>query len=159
MVLGNSQAYTVKYIPTNIEEQVAGLNSSLSPHNTGGVFSYKYGIELVKDNIIDLLTTRRGDRVMLPDFGTTIHLAPFELLDSYLKDDIKNDILRTISFYEPRVDVVSCEVLESDELEEFEYQLYGGSARGGMREHQLIVRLIISLKGDAASSSSIVLAY
>tara|TARA_R110002110_G_scaffold43581_7_gene135124 strand:- start:137 stop:616 length:480 start_codon:yes stop_codon:yes gene_type:complete len=159
MVLGNSQAYTVKYVPTNIEEQSAGLNSSLTPHNPGGVFSYKYGIELVKDNLIDLLTTKRGDRVMLPDFGTAIHMAPFELLDFYLKEDIKNDILRAISFYEPRVDVLSCEVLEINEISIHDYNLYSGVARGISGENKLLVELVVALKSDAASSATIVLAY
>ena len=98
---------------------------------------------------------------MLPDFGTNIHMAPFELLDDYLKDDIKNDILRTISLYEPRVDVLSCEVLEFNEVEKFKYDLYLGSDEmtGTTSEHKLLVELVIALKEDAAASASIVLAY
>lgn len=159
MAFGNSQAYTVKYVPTNIEPQLAGLDSNLSPHNSGGSFSFKYGIELVKQNVVELLTTKRGDRVMLPTFGTNIHKALFEPLDEYLKADIEKEILRTISEFEPRVDVLSLEVLEYDEVTAFTYEMYDGRSQGGMVEHKLQVELVVALKNDITASASIVLAY
>ena len=47
--------------------------------------------------------TRRGARVMRPDFGTDVRQAVFEPLDSRLVDTLKSQISSTIAKYEPRV--------------------------------------------------------
>ena len=38
-----------------------------------GLFDVKTDIDLIKENIIQILNTRRGERVMLPLFGSRIH--------------------------------------------------------------------------------------
>jgi len=157
MALGNSEAYTVKYVPLGIDKQLTGLNSKLDPRNSGGIFSKKYGISLVKDNVIDLLSTRRGDRVMLPDFGTNIHMAVFEELDTFLRRDIENTIHRTIAIYEPRVDVKSLKISMIDDGVFF--SMPTSDVVGLMSDSKVLIELVVSLKEDALATEYINLAF
>jgi phage baseplate assembly protein W len=157
MTLGNAEAYTVKYVPLGITEQLTGLNSGLSPVNAGGVFSKQYGVQLVKRNLIDLLSTKKGDRVMLPDYGTNLHLAVFEELDSYLKQDIENTISRAIATYEPRVDIKHLSV---DIIDDTVYFSVATEEIVGFTENsKVLISLTVALKEDALSTEHINLAF
>ena len=157
MVLGNSEAYTVKYIPIGIDEQLTGLSSRMSTANAGGIFSKKYGIALIKDNLIDLLSTKQGDRVMLPNYGTNIHLAVFEELDSYLRKDIENTILRAIATYEPRVDIKNLEVSVYADQEFFANP--NSDIVGLTEESKILISLTVALKEDSLTTEFINLAF
>lgn len=160
MVLGNSQAYQVKYVTTGSEKSLVGLNSSLSCKNSGGVFSKQYGIHLVKNNLIDLLTTKKGDRVMLPQYGTNIHLAVFEPLDEFLKRDIQNEILTAIATYEPRVNVLNLIVQETETSDD--YSLVLADEKAGLSlstESKITVSLTVALKDDILATENISLAF
>lgn len=61
-----------------------------------------YDVELVKEDIVNHIYTRVGERLMLPSFGTTIPDMPFEQLDQSTVGLIREDILRVLN-YEPRV--------------------------------------------------------
>ena len=167
MVLGNSEAYQVKFVPTSVDAQIGGLNSRVSTQNAGGVFSLQYGVALIRNNILDLLSTKRGERVMLPDYGTNMHLALFEPLDEFLVEDIKLDISRAIATYEPRVDILHLEVTEFDESITFSYYTHleplpcSGArlAHGETADSKLRVELVVALKDDVTSTESIILAY
>jgi len=157
MTLGNAEAYTVKYVPLGITEQLTGLNSGLSPVNAGGVFSKQYGVQLVKRNLIDLLSTKKGDRVMLPDYGTNLHLAVFEELDSYLKQDIEKTISRAIATYEPRVDIKHLSV---DIIDDTVYFSVATEEIVGFTENsKVLISLTVALKEDALSTEHINLAF
>lgn len=59
---------------------------------------------LIKNDILQLLLTSPGERVMRPDFGTGIRKFAFQPLDDNSIRDIKSDIARAIQLFEPRVD-------------------------------------------------------
>ena len=60
---------------------------------------------LIKNDILQLLLTSPGERVMRPDFGTVVRKAPFEQGDSRLMNAIKDSIMEALSIYEPRVEI------------------------------------------------------
>lgn len=61
-----------------------------------------YDVDLVKEDIINHIYTRLGERVMLPSFGTTIPDLTFEQMDQTTIGIVREDILRVIN-YDPRV--------------------------------------------------------
>lgn len=61
-----------------------------------------YDVELVKEDIINHIYTRVGERIMMPSFGTAIPDMPFEQLDRSTVGIIREDILRVLN-YEPRI--------------------------------------------------------
>lgn len=62
-------------------------------------------IELVKTDLINHIFTKRGDRVMMPTFGTLVPDLLFEPLDE-TTTDILEDELRSVFDYDPRVEIL-----------------------------------------------------
>ena len=62
-------------------------------------------IDLVKQDILNHIYTRLGERYMMPDFGTTIMDMPFEQLDEITLISIQQDLIDVI-LYDPRVEFV-----------------------------------------------------
>lgn len=63
------------------------------------------GVELVNMDILSHLYTDRGERVMMPSFGTYISSAAFEPLTEHLISKLRDDI-ETVIDYDPRVEKI-----------------------------------------------------
>jgi phage baseplate assembly protein W len=72
-----------------------------------------YDFECIRQDIINQFNTRKGERVMNPNFGTIIWDAIFEPMMEDTKSAISSDI-RAILNNEPRIDV---EAVKVDEFE------------------------------------------
>lgn len=59
-------------------------------------------IELVKMDLLNHIYTRKGERVMMPNFGTRIPELAFEPLDQITLDILEED-LRAVFAFDPRV--------------------------------------------------------
>lgn len=80
-------------------------------------FRYQYDksivltdIDLVKRDLYNHIFTRKGDRIKMPTFGTTIPDMLFEPLTEELLFDIDSQ-LRTVFNYDPRVELTSLEII------------------------------------------------
>ena len=69
--------------------------------------------DLVIEDLMNHIMTRRGERVMLPTYGSIIHEMKFEPLTPETTDLIRADLTKIIDT-DPRVDLVSIEVTDSD---------------------------------------------
>jgi len=72
-------------------------------------------IELVKRDLLNHFHTRKGERVMLPNFGSNIQDYIFEPLVDHILEDLRADV-RSIIDAEPRVEFIDMHVLESGHL-------------------------------------------
>jgi phage baseplate assembly protein W len=72
-----------------------------------------YDKDLVKRDLLNHIFTRRGERVMNPTFGTSIHDLLFEPFNESLKDRIISEIREVINA-EPRVQLEGIETFEED---------------------------------------------
>tara|TARA_R100000458_G_C8277463_1_gene252964 strand:- start:1058 stop:1480 length:423 start_codon:yes stop_codon:yes gene_type:complete len=72
----------------------------------GGFFTMTDGAETVMAGLKQLLLTNRGERVMRPDFGTSLRKSVFEPYTASLKIQLREEIKATIRKYEPRVDII-----------------------------------------------------
>lgn len=97
-------------------KKIYGLNYPLGSKNTRGYFSKIAGVDLVKSNLNQLLKTNKGERVMLPDYGTNLYHFLFEPLDKTTFTAIKDDILRAIDSYAPGVEVIKLSVIPNDKV-------------------------------------------
>jgi phage baseplate assembly protein W len=70
-----------------------------------GFMSRQVDEQLIKNDLLQLLLTSPGERVMRLDFGTGIRSFLFKNLDDYAVDSLKADIAQAISQYERRVNV------------------------------------------------------
>ncbi len=73
--------------------------------------------EDIKSSLNILLTTRLGERVMLPDYGCNLEELMFENLDRTLVTYVTELIKTAILYHEPRIDVIKIDISETDPLE------------------------------------------
>jgi phage baseplate assembly protein W len=78
-----------------------------------GMLRTQRGINQVKSDLLVLLLTEPGERVMLPEFGTPLKKFLFEPNTSSLVDSVKDAIANSIKMWEPRIAVSQIEVTNS----------------------------------------------
>ena len=66
-------------------------------------------IDLVKEDLLRHIYTIKGERVMMPNFGTRIPLLAFEPNDETTRATIEED-LRAVFNYDPRVQLLQLNV-------------------------------------------------
>lgn len=88
-----------------------GLYRGFSSHEyqNSKTFGIK-DIELVKLDLLNHIYTRKGERVMMPTFGTRIPDMPFEPLDEMSLMIIEEDLLEVVKF-DPRVELMQMSVI------------------------------------------------
>lgn len=85
---------------------------------------YKGGLELeesiarINQSLWILFDTRKGSKILQPDFGSSIHELRFDPLDAILLDQLEYHIRNDISAWEKRIEVISIDFQDSEELRE-----------------------------------------
>lgn len=69
----------------------------------------------IEESIYLILSTKKGERVMLPDFGCGIHDLVFAPNNSVTNSLIVNEVRSALVRYEPRIDVLDISVESSHE--------------------------------------------
>lgn len=73
--------------------------------------------EDIESSLHILLSTRLGERVMLPEYGCNLDELMFEELDRTLITYIVQLIKNAILYHEPRIDVIKIDISETEPLE------------------------------------------
>ena len=77
----------------------------------------------VKQAILNLLLTQKGERLYNAQYGSDLRSHLFEPLDFGTAGTIKDEIVRTLKYYEPRVSIDECVVEPNIESNGFDVQL------------------------------------
>lgn len=75
------------------------------------ILSRQEDTQLIKNDILQLLLTIPGERVMRPDFGVNLRNAVFEPGDEATVSALEDEIREAILNNEPRVDVLDVVIL------------------------------------------------
>lgn len=86
--------------------------------------------QLVKNNILQILSTIPGERVMRPDFGVNLRNMVFEQINPVSIDILRTNILDAIRKYEPRVNILQLSIIQ------------------GENRNTLIIKLVANFKQD-----------
>ena len=78
-----------------------------------GILAQKSGIDQIKADLLQLLLTNPGERVMLPTYGTPLRRLMFEPNDPQLEITAKKMIADAIEEWEPRIVVSQIEVFST----------------------------------------------
>jgi phage baseplate assembly protein W len=78
-----------------------------------GLLRTQSGINQIKSDLLVLLLTEPGERVMLPGFGTPLKKFIFEPNDPSLVESVRNAIIDSIRNWEPRIRITDIEVTNS----------------------------------------------
>lgn len=81
---------------------VKPMTTSIQLENNGNNTFKMTDIPLVERNLINHIFTKKGSRLMMPSFGTTIPDKLFEPLTQSVLNDIKTELQAVIN-YDPRV--------------------------------------------------------
>jgi len=92
-----------------------GLAYPITKHPLG-FFHSQSGLDQIKSDLLVLLLTNPGERVMLPDFGTPLRKLVFEPNDPMIINQTRQMIAESIRKWEPRVQIQ--DILVSNNIDE-----------------------------------------
>lgn len=97
---------TIRVNPLDLQKNIA-IGVSL-PFNGPGVFNSTFTTkDQIKSNLVNLLLTSTGERVMNPNFGTYLKRFLFEGITDSNLESLKDNLLNSISIYIPDITVTS----------------------------------------------------
>lgn len=96
-------------------EQSLGLNYPIQRSNDGYFDKTFTTIEHTKANIINVLSTKRGERIARPDFGTKLEELLFEPMTEQLRIDIREEIERSVERFLSYVTITELEVRRDED--------------------------------------------
>lgn len=91
----------------------------------------------IRQSILIILETSRGERVMRPDFGCGIHDLVFEAIDVALLTRVETSVLEALTRFESRIEVLSVradpfEAADGLLLIELEYRIHRTNQIGNL---------------------------
>ena len=97
---------TIRVNPLDLQKNIA-IGVSL-PFNGPGVFKSTYTTkDQIKSNLINLLLTDIGERVMNPNFGTNLKRFLFEGITNINNEALIDSLNNSISIYIPEITVTN----------------------------------------------------
>jgi phage baseplate assembly protein W len=93
---------TIRVNPLDLQNNIA-IGIAL-PFNGPGVFNSTYSTrDQIKSNLINLLLTNKGERIMNPEFGADLKTVLFEGMVEELDEQIKRLIVTNVSIFVPEI--------------------------------------------------------
>lgn len=91
------------------------LHFPFSISNLGKIATVEaYTKDHIENNLLQLITTRKGERIMQPEYGANIDKTVFEEADNEaLINMILHELCETISIYEPRIELTTDDITYS----------------------------------------------
>jgi phage baseplate assembly protein W len=81
------------------------------PFNGGGVFNKTYSTQdQVKSNLINLLLTYKGERILNPEFGADLPKLLFDPITDNIIKKIQDQIITNVNIYIPEIILTNIEV-------------------------------------------------
>jgi hypothetical protein len=103
--------------PTNVSSQAYVQKSQFykgfSTVNDSSMTSKIYDFELIQQDIMNMFQTKKGERVMNPEFGTVIWSLIYEPFTDDVKQLISDDVTRILN-YDPRVTPTEIQITEAE---------------------------------------------
>ena len=101
---------TIRVNPLDLQKNIV-IGVSL-PFNAKGVFNKTYSTkDQIKSNLINLLLTDKGERIMNPEFGADLRRSLFENITAPNLDLLRFKIIDAISIFIPEIVLGDIEIL------------------------------------------------
>jgi len=72
--------------------------------------------DILRTSLLMILMTRRGERVMLRDFGSLLHEKPFEPNDVTLAQDLISELRDEVQKWDDRIGIKSLDIQAVDNM-------------------------------------------
>jgi len=95
-----------------------GITLPIQRGNTGYFNQAFSSFEQAKSNLKNLLLTKKGERIMQPNFGTGLHELLFEQLDDTFETKLEDTITKNVNFWLPYISIKQIDVEMTDEMKD-----------------------------------------
>ena len=93
---------TIRVNPLDLQKNIV-IGVSL-PFNAPGVFNKTYSTkDQIKSNLINLLLTDKGERIMNPEFGTDLRRSLFDNMTNSSSELLRLKIIDSINIFIPEI--------------------------------------------------------
>jgi phage baseplate assembly protein W len=100
---------TIRVNPLDLQKNIV-IGVSL-PFNAKGVFNKTYSTkEQIKSNLINLLLTDKGERIMNPEFGADLRKSLFDNITTSNTELLRIKIIDAINIFIPEVELISVNI-------------------------------------------------
>lgn len=73
--------------------------------------SLSTGVEKINQSMHMILTTRKGERVMMPEYGSNLPLLVYEPNDAFLEVQLREETATALARWEPRIKVLRVDIV------------------------------------------------
>lgn len=108
-----------------------------------GEIKIAINMQAVMSSIDNILRTYRGERVMLPEFGSNLRNIVFEQIDDDLADFISRDIKDVIEIWDDRISVKEISFLPEPDSNAISLQLFFT-----IRGYKQIFKYVTPIQGE-----------
>jgi phage baseplate assembly protein W len=102
----NVPVYVDLHLDLKLNKSVGLGNSTVNSND----ILVDYDIQAIKNSIKNIFTTRKGQKILTPNFGSSLEQYLFEPVNEVYGRAIGQEILDSISSFEPRVEVTKVKV-------------------------------------------------
>jgi phage baseplate assembly protein W len=95
-----------------------GITLPIQRGNTGYFNQAFSSFEQAKANLRNLLSTKKGERVMQPNFGTGLHELLFEPMDSEFEAKLQETITKNVNYWLPYINIEEIDIEMTDEMKD-----------------------------------------
>jgi len=104
------------FVDLHLDYQVQQIfNTSLGYPIEGNDLRVDYDESAIKNSLINLFNTKKGQRFLFPAYGLDLHQYLFEAITKSNAQTIGTNIVNSIETYEPRVKVLNVNVSPDEE--------------------------------------------
>ena len=95
--------------PLDLQKNIAiGVSLPFGRSGTNQLFNKTYNTkDQIKSNFINLLLTNKGERILNPEFGSSLRQLLFENITPITEENIKDAIISSANIYLPEIQVVN----------------------------------------------------
>jgi phage baseplate assembly protein W len=94
-----------------VQQTYSDFTNDLTVHPITQQLVVLKNADAVKQSLRNLVLTNLGEKPFNPLFGSNVNKSLFELFDLFFVEDIKRYIALAVQQYEPRVNLISVEVI------------------------------------------------
>jgi len=96
-------------------ESALGVNYPIQRSSDGYFDKTFTTIEHTKANLVNVLSTKKGERIGRPEFGTNLETLLFEPLSEQLRDEIRQEIEGAVERFLPYVEIKNLNVQRNED--------------------------------------------
>ena len=118
-IIDTSSVYTDLHLDLQLSKNIGnGLNYVNSKD-----ILVDYDIAAIKNSIKNIFTTKKGEKILAPEFGCSLEQYLFEPISELYGRLIGEDIMNSIAKYEPRIEVTAVKVLTQPDDNRYDIEI------------------------------------